>query len=303
MGRYFFTILLSLIYVSNVVGQDKEIDKLIFLYIDENYTKCVNKGLNLIGNDDYRRKPLPYLYVSMSYYELARDEEMIEKYPKAFKNAMKYAYKYRKKDKTLEYVGKYKDYFLTLKDSAIGLGQIYFKTENWRKAAYTFEQITRFDPDAHLMFIWQGISEIKARNVGEGELVLRNAMEKIDDNYMPSKVELEVAYRGFTEYANYMDAKGDYAATKKGKKLAERFKEYDPEVIKKKKAEEAEKNKPVKVVKSFETTEEEAKNQKTKFIGSDEDQVKDAKSEIEQITKEQQEESKPKFKTFSSEDE
>lgn len=303
MGRYFLMTILGLIYCINLSAQDKEIDKLIFLYVDEKYEKCVDKGISLTEDDNYRKEPLPYLYVSMAYYEIAKTDELQEKYPKAFKDAMKYAYKYRKKDKNLEYAGKYKDYFITLKDSANSLAQLYYKTEDYRKAAYTYEQIVRFDPDAYLMQLWQGVAEIKSRNIGEGERNLNMAMEHLNDSYKPDKIEASIATQGFNEYADYMESKGDMAAAKKGRKLAEKFKDYDPEVIKQREAEAAKKNEPVREVKKFETTEEEAQKQKTKFANPEKKEgVEDAKSEIEKITEEQKSGSnnERKVKSFSS---
>ena len=304
MGRLIVLIALCSSFALKLNAQGKEIDKMVFLFIDENYEKCVKKGESLIESDEYRQNPLPYLYVSMSYYEISQEDDLVEKYPKAFKDALKYAYKYRKKDKNLEYAGKFRDYITTLKDSANNLAQLYIATEDYRKAAYIYKYIVRFDPDDHLMQLWQGISEIKARNVGEGERNMSMAMENIDQSYVPDEVTLKVAMKGFTEYAEYMEAKGEYGESKRGKSLAEKFKDYDPEIIKKKKAEEAEANKPKREFKKFETDEDAAKNQETKFIGSENRGVKDAKEEIEEIKKEQEKEKEQekKFKTFSSDD-
>lgn len=309
MRIYFLLLTLCLLAsgATRLTAQNKDLDKLIFLYIDENYEKCVSKGINMTESDEYRKEPLPYLYVSMSLFEIARDEELDEKYPKAFKDAMKFAYKYRKKDKNLEYAGKYKEYFITLKDSANKLAMLYYKTEDYRKAAYIYKQIVRFDPDAAIMQLLQGIGEIKSRNIGEGERNLTLAMEQIDDNYSPDKVEKAVAYWAFTEYANYMDSKGDYAETKRGKRLAEKFKEYDPQVIKEKEAEAAKEEEPVREVKKFETSEEAVKNQKARIIGSDNSKVEDAKEEMKKIAEEEKKQDAPappvrKVKTFSSDE-
>jgi tetratricopeptide (TPR) repeat protein len=306
MRNIFLFILLGIVGTTKLSAQGKELDKLIFLYIDENYEKCVSKGISMTESDEYRKEPLPYLYVSMSYYEIARNEEFDEKYPKAFKESMKFAYKYRKKDKNLEYAGKYRDFFLILKDSANQLADLYYKTEDFRKAAYIYKQVVRFDPDAYVMQILQGIAEIKSRNIGEGERNLTLAMENIDDNYAPDKIERSVAYWAFTEYANYMDSKGDYAETKRGKRLAEKFKEYDPKVIKEKEAEETKKEEPVKEVKKFETSEDAVKNQKTRIVGSENSKVEDAKEEMKKIAEEEKQQQQPptppakKVKTFSS---
>jgi len=96
----FFAVVICLSY-ANTVAQSisKEFDKLVFLYIDGKYVKCANLGLKYTEDDKLRRDPIPYLYVSMSMFEISRIEALSEKHPNAFKNSLKYAYKYRKKDK------------------------------------------------------------------------------------------------------------------------------------------------------------------------------------------------------------
>ena len=146
-----------------------------------------------------------------------------EKYPNAFKDALKYAYKYRKKDKNDTYVQKYEGFLIALKDSANKLAQYYIQQESFRTAASTYKYAVRFSPDDPLLQVLQGLAEIKARNVGEGERNLNLAMERIDESYLPDKEMLWVASSAMDEYAAYMDSKGDYSAKRKGQKLSEKL--------------------------------------------------------------------------------
>lgn len=290
---------------THLMGQSvrKEFDKMIFLFIDEKYEKCANMGIRFTEDDELRRDPIPYLYVSMSMFEIAKDETLDEKHPDAFKNSLKYAYKYRKKDSKGIYLDKYNGFLTALKDSANRLGQYYIQQEQFRKAASTYKYIVRFAPDDPIMQLWQGLSDIKARNIGEGERNMTLAMEKIDDNYLPDKVVLWVSSKGMEEYAAYMDAKGDYSGKRKGEKMAEKFKKYSPEEIDRQKKLEAERNKPKREVKSFETDDKDVENQKAKILGTTEN-ADDAKKELERIEQEQKESNQPKrqARTFESED-
>lgn len=288
---------------TRVMGQsiNKEFDKMIFLFIDEKYEKCANMGIKFTEDDELRKDPIPYLYVSMSMFEISKDRTLDEKHPDAFKNALKYAYKYRKKDDKGIYLEKYEGFLTALKDSANKLGQYWLQQEQYRKASSTYLNIVRFDPDDPIMQLWEGISEIKAKNVGEGERNMTLAMEKIDDNFLPDKVVLWVSSKGMEEYAAYMEYKGDYAGKRKGQKMAEKFKKYSPEEIERQKKLEAEKNKPKREVKSFETDDNAVKNQKPKIIGTNEN-ADDVKKELERIEQEQKESKQPKrqTKTFES---
>ncbi|MCB0198137.1 MAG: hypothetical protein KDJ65_39710, partial [Anaerolineae bacterium] len=58
-------------------------EDLLVLFVDENYEKCLAKAENYTVNDDTRKDPLPYLYMSMSLYEMSKLEEFNEDYPKA----------------------------------------------------------------------------------------------------------------------------------------------------------------------------------------------------------------------------
>lgn len=289
-----------------LIGQsiNKEFDKLIFLYIDEKYEKCANLGMNYTEDENLRKDPIPYLYVAMSFFEISKDPSLSEKHPNAMKDAMKFAYKYRQKDKTDIYTEKYAGFLLALKDSANRQGQYQLRQEDYRKASSTYKSIVRFAPEDPLMQLWWGIADIKAKNIGEGERNLNMAMADIDDSYFPDKELLWVTAPAFEEYAAYMDSKGDYAGKRKGQQLAEKFKKFTPEEIEKQKKLEAEKNKPKREVKSFETSEETVEGQKKQIIGSS-DKAKDAKKELEEIEKEENQEKKPKreVKTFSSDDE
>ncbi len=299
-----FFLLLGVVGFKYMTGQNvsKEFDKLVFLYIDEKYEKCANLGLKYTEDDDLRRDPIPYLYVAMSYFEISKDQALSEKHPDAMKYAQKYAYKYRKKDKNNTYVNKYSGFLTALKDSSNRKAQYYYRQEQYRKAASQYKYIVRFAPEDPVMQLWQGICEIKARNVGEGERNLGLAMEKIDDSFLPDKEVLWVTSAGFTEYALYMDSKGDYSGKRKGEQLAEKFKKFSPEEIERQKKLEAERNKPKREVKSFETDQETVEGQERKIIGSS-DKGDDAKKELKEIEEEAGgNQPKREVKTFESED-
>jgi hypothetical protein len=280
---------------------NKEFDKLIFLFIDEKYEKCASMGLKYTEDEQLRKDPIPYVYVAMSLFEISKDASLNEKHPDAFKDAQKYAYKFRQKDKNDTYYDKYSEFLIALKDSSNRRGQYFLRQEEYRKAASMYKYTVRFAPEDPIMLLWQGISDVKAKNIGEGERNMNMAMEKITDSYVPDKEILWVTSAAFEEYAAYMDSKGDYAGKRRGQQLAEKYKKFSPEEIERQKQLEAEKNKPKREVKTFATDEETVEGQKPKIIGTTE-KAEDAKKELEQIEQEQkQNQPKKQVKTFSSE--
>ena len=72
---------------------------LLLLYVDEKYDVCYNKSLKYTEKEKTKKDPLPFLYVSMSSLEMSRDHKYTNSHPKAYKTAISFAAKYRKKDK------------------------------------------------------------------------------------------------------------------------------------------------------------------------------------------------------------
>ena len=76
----------------------------LVLLVNEDYKDCFNKSVKYTLKDKTKKDPLPYLFAAKASFEMSRDHKYTEEFPKAFKTAMSYAAKYRKKDK--EYTSK-----------------------------------------------------------------------------------------------------------------------------------------------------------------------------------------------------
>ena len=265
---FFFLMVLAL----NVSAQDKKLDQCLFLQVEEKYDKLVDKAGFLTENDNYRRHPLPYYYVSVGYYEISRraDKYDVEdKYKKPLKSAQQFAYKFYKKDKKKEYVGDYTEYFDLLADTSVKLAQHWYKIDKFRKSASVFKYAFRFYPEDPVLQLWQGIMEYKSMNKGEG---IRNALaglEKIDENFEPKPATKPIIANGMLileqilnedQTAKIEDKSGK---TAKAKNLVEVFKKYDPDELDRKKMEERKKKakEDDKVIRKFYSEDEEEKDE------------------------------------------
>jgi hypothetical protein len=98
------SILTSMIFLKSLIvpiiaQTDNEYMDLLLLYVDEKYDVCYNKSFKYTEKEKTKKDPLPYLYVSMSSFEMSRDHKYTNTFPKAYKTAISFAAKYRKKDK------------------------------------------------------------------------------------------------------------------------------------------------------------------------------------------------------------
>lgn len=245
MRHYFALLIFSFLYLTTAFAQkdDKKIDELVFLYVDEKYDKVVDKSISLADNDKYKKHPLPYLYASMGYYQMSRRPDKFEiakgeEYQKPLKYAQKYCYKFVKKDKENEYTGDYQEYFDLLADTSNKLSQHFFLTEDYRKAASNYKYAFKALPNDPILQLWEGVCEVKSQNSAEGEKNILEALEKIDENFEPSEVTAGVLAHGMLLAEEYLTQKGDATNANKAKKLIEVFKKYDPDELDKKKMEE-----------------------------------------------------------------
>ena len=123
-------------------------DDLLVLYVDENYDKCPMKAENYTLKDDTRRDPLPFLYMSMCFYEMSKLEKYQADYPKAARDAMKFAEKYRRKDKELEFFHNYEDYWISLNTMAMEEGEnLMDDPKKMSRAKQVWTSMTEYYPE------------------------------------------------------------------------------------------------------------------------------------------------------------
>ena len=306
-------ILILLIVISTKLsaqGNDKKIDDLTFLYVDEKYDKVVQKGEALMQHDDYRKHPLVYIYTSMSYFEMSKrpDKYSVDTrdsdYPKTLKTAEKHLYKFIKVDaKAPKYYDNtwfedFKEYYVQIADTANKLGQNLYLNDKYSKVASEYKNAFRAVPGDPVLQLWQGIGEVKSKNTVEGDKTLAAALKAIDEKFVPSPATSGDLAHGMLIVEEYMRSKGKYAEADKAKKLIEVFKKFDPDELDKIKMEERKKKaikdaQDDKVMRQFFSDEddEDNKGKKGELIikdgyGSDGDDEDNPDDELDKIEKE-----------------
>lgn len=124
-------------------------EDLLILYVDEEYEKCLFKAERYTDRDKTRRDPLPYLYLSMCSFEMSQLEEYTTQpeYKRVHRDALKYAMRFRKKDKNNEFFPNYEDFFERLNTSAMETALIHFELGEYAKAKRIFQRMTRYQPE------------------------------------------------------------------------------------------------------------------------------------------------------------
>lgn len=193
--KWLFSIALTAIifFPFKLKAQEVEYGDLLVLYVGEEYEKCLKKSLKYTEKDKTKKHPLPYLYASMAYFEMSRDHAFHSDYPKAFRRALSYAAKYRKKDK----------YFAYRDDSEAHLEKLKLtlaeEIENYqldgsekanRKIVSSLKKLAKLDPEDSGITILRGLYEIKNKNRTEGRKYLSDGIDKIEADYSDTHFEL-----------------------------------------------------------------------------------------------------------------
>ena len=210
-------VILSLMsYTSGNTVLSQEYKDLLILYVDENYEKCFGKALKYTENEKSKTHPLPYLYVSMASFGISQDHQYSENWPKAYKTALSFATKYRKKDPENTYADDSQDYIDQLKEIIYEDVENYMLTgteKGYKKAAGILKKVCAFDPkDSGARLLW-GELEILTKNKTEGKKIVSQAINLIKtigtDIQFGDLTEIQQKYlrKSLMEYALFIDTK------------------------------------------------------------------------------------------------
>ena len=176
---YLITILTAFLIIGNVSHIDAQEDDpykdILFMIIDGDYEKAASKAEKITEKDKTKREPVPYIYASMAYFEMSKKEEFQEDYPRAFRDAIKFAYKAKRYDKANEYMPQHITYINELKAEIMREATFQYQSQNWRKSITYSKYVTRIDPEDISALLLKGVAEVKGRNAYQAKTTFEEA--------------------------------------------------------------------------------------------------------------------------------
>lgn len=212
-------------------AQKQPYEDLLVKYVDEKYEDCLAKAFTYTERESTKKDPLPLLYISMSLYEMSKIEKYtaMEEYKKANRDAVKYAEKYRKKDKNKEFFDNYADFWSELNTMAQDAGLTSYEDAQYSKAKQWFDGMVGYypeNPGAHLML---GLSLLKTNMLKEGEAEIAKYQPALDGaggiGMLPDD-QKKLMRSALMNYAAHLDSKGNRS---KAKEVLEGAKEFYPD--------------------------------------------------------------------------
>ncbi|CAG5082884.1 hypothetical protein [Parvicella tangerina] len=182
---------------------------LLVLYVDGDYEKCLKKAEKYMDKDETKRDPLPYLYTSMTYYEISRDHKYVEDYPKAYRECLKYLTKYRRKDKEYLFEKDAKDFIEKIKFEVAEQIENYElggTEKDYRKSKSLLKKLKRIDPDDVGVQLMLGVHYVYANDKSSGKDEIKEALAKLDEE--DDEFEFELDFSEMTPSQQYYFKEG-----------------------------------------------------------------------------------------------
>ncbi len=206
-------LLLAFLPTTFIQAQKGVYDDLLIMYVDEDYEKCISKAERYTDMDDTRRDALPHLYLSMCYHEMSKLEEYTsqDEYKYASRDALKYAVKYRKKDKNLEFFNNYEDYWMELNTVALETGLYLMDIGSYSKAKRQFQRMVGYDPSNPGAWQMLALCQLQmnlARDASESLKEFGKAFAAVPDIDRLPTDQKRLLREGLIRYAEHLDSKG-----------------------------------------------------------------------------------------------
>ncbi|MFT7612520.1 MAG: hypothetical protein ACI9J3_001483 [Parvicellaceae bacterium] len=152
-------------------GICQEYGDLLSLLVSEEYEKVIKKATKYTTDEKTKKDALPYLYYSEAMYRMSRDHKYNMDYPKAYKDALSYASKFRKKDKGNAYHDDAIDYIEELKLVIGEEVENYMAADDYKaykKALGLMKKVIQFSPEDRGAQVTTALLEILTGNKSEG---------------------------------------------------------------------------------------------------------------------------------------
>lgn len=185
-------------YSGSIIAQDY--DELLSMIVSEEYEKVRKKAGKYMENDKTKKDPLPYLYFSEASYRMSLENKYAQDYPKAFKEALSYAAKFRKKDKNNAYFQESKEYFEELKLVIAEEVENYMDEDTekgYKKALGLMKKVVKFSPDDKGASLTRSVLEVLSGNKSEGRKMIAAAWKDVQT------IGTDVQFEDMTEQTQF----------------------------------------------------------------------------------------------------
>ena len=213
------------------VNAQEKFEDLEKLYLEGKYEKLVEKAENYTDKDKWKKHPVPYVFCSMGHYEIAKDIEFREEYPKAQANALKFAAKFRRVDKKDEFFDKYAGYLTELKEYSLETAQESLEESEWSLALRIYKYINVFNPEDGSVWLLRAYCEARMKQPNDANNSMNEAFSALNEESPDSIIgtqKTRLKY-GIFNFSDYLVGEGKSDSAKTTLNLGLKYLENDDE--------------------------------------------------------------------------
>lgn len=210
----------------------REYKDLLTLFVSEKYDKVVQKATKYTEDDETKKDAMPYLFLSMSYFEIYRKDDLRARFPDAFKLCLKYVKSYSSKDKERVYYAEYEDFFGKLRYAIIAEGELMMDTQKYTKAKSMYAYLINIDDKDAGAHIYLGMTFVALKSKKEAETEFKLAKTLLTEKTAKTNTKelSDLLKNALITYANQLADKGSKSEAKEwmdlGMDLFKNDKEY-----------------------------------------------------------------------------
>lgn len=200
---------LLIVVIAGISGksfaQPPSYDDLIILYADGNYEKLLKVAEKYTQKDDTKKDALPFLYLAKCNFMMSKDQTWLEKYPKAFNDAIRFAGNVIKKDKEGVVVEENKEFFVDLKGALVEDMKNLIDEGSYAKLMGYIAKLHRFSKDDVGSYFLKTGAQYQEKDKSGAKLTQREAWERLEavENVDAwSDIDKEMLKIGTMEYCN-----------------------------------------------------------------------------------------------------
>jgi len=237
-------ILVAALGIGQAQAQKEKYTKLFDMYTMEKYEKCIDAALGYTESEKTAKDPEPYLYISMSYFEMSKDPDRFDskkhpEYKDPLKKSVGYAAKLTKRDKDGSFRADNKEFLEELKEATMeAIKGMYERKETSKYVSLSKDFSKAFDKDYPIM-LFTGIYMVYGNSQSDGMKNIDVSMENLKKTGIPSEGFDRLSKRALTDgFVMYSTFLNDNKDKKKAQSVIAFAKELLPESEEIKKQEE-----------------------------------------------------------------
>lgn len=205
MKKLVLLILLVGGFVYKADAQPPTYDDLVIYYADGAYEKLLKKAEKYTLSDKTKKDAIPFLYLAKCNFEMSKDQQWLDKYPKAFNDAIRFAGNTIKKDKEGTVFEENIQFFTDLKIAVVEDIKNLVAEEQYMKLMGSIAKLHRFDKNDVGSYFLKAGGQFMEKDKSGGKLTSKEAWERLEavenvDDWRP--IDKEMLALGVKVYCN-----------------------------------------------------------------------------------------------------